>query len=295
MSAAEEVDDQKLLAKWRWLGRIMLDQAELPARSVDVAFWLIEHADKNDRAWPSRQTMATLLGCSERTVDSALAGLRKRGWITPIGARPARGFTRQWALNREHAQNFARASGLNPAGQRMVSRITGKPALGSAETLERAQRFAQTRAESCDERAQEVADYPSHTSLPSIPPTTEPPSAAPPAQRRQGWEKSKRGDATKGRGIQGVGSVLVDVAKGAGVDLRDRRPEFDRLRIQKLARQNAHQRLSAALAPALLLALLEHPESGEIERRAIESEIREHGSGVLVIAHSLGQSLTEAA
>ncbi len=56
-----------LLTKWRWLLRVGLDHSLNP-RAREVAMWLAEHANDVDLAWPSRKTLADLMGCSIRTV-----------------------------------------------------------------------------------------------------------------------------------------------------------------------------------------------------------------------------------
>lgn len=160
--------DSKLLPKWRWLGRIVMDGPNLKGRAVATAFWLADYADKNSRAYPSRETLADLVGCSVRAIDTATASLSKRGWISAVGARPGPGQTRRWALNLQHAQILTRDSELSASAQQRAQLFA-----------EHAKLAVETRADNGAEHAQKSANNPSDSSLlgysayESVPPSSE--------------------------------------------------------------------------------------------------------------------------
>lgn len=129
--------ESKLLPKFLWLLAIAMRSSRLPSMALEVACWLAEYADENGRAWPARSTLAKLLGCSERTIGSALAGLRKDGWIIPLVEHVGPGIKQQWQINWDHRQEFS-CVGFNDDTRRRVSKVMGKhwkePASSAART-----------------------------------------------------------------------------------------------------------------------------------------------------------------
>ncbi|MER9411450.1 helix-turn-helix domain-containing protein [Mesorhizobium sp. M0589] len=69
--------------RWNWIRQVLYDH-ELSSTAVRIALCLaMEFLNRKSRtAWPSQMTLATLLRCSVKTVENAIASLGERGHLT---------------------------------------------------------------------------------------------------------------------------------------------------------------------------------------------------------------------
>src|SRR5690348_11738953 len=84
-----------LLEKWKVLGSIAADKS-LPSSAVKVAWVVFDHHNSTTgKCYPSRETIATRLGITIRSVALALAALERGGYL--LRKRRGRGHSNSYA------------------------------------------------------------------------------------------------------------------------------------------------------------------------------------------------------